>query len=251
MKRLLAAALLMLGGVCVAQAQETASFEKSDKTNVALEFTATSAAKVTPFHFLTTTDAFFLPPAKPMNALEAPIVATALAVPLDPASPATPSPKPKFLYTTVDRPRWELGLGVNWIRFRSSVFNASAVGLKTSVTYFTNEWFGIEGSVSTAFAPQIFDREHVKLLVYGAGPKIAVRRDRWEPWIHAILGGAHEQPQTAGNGRNTYSIQAGGGADYHFNPRFSGRLEGNYIRTGFFKQSQNNFQLAAGIVMHF
>ena len=251
MKRLLAAALLMLGSVCVAQAQESAPVENSDRTIVALDFTAASVPKPTPFHFLATTDTFFLPPGKPANTFEAPVVATALAVPLDPASPAAPAPKPKFLYTSTDRPRWELGFGFNWIRFRSSIFNASAVGLKTSVTYFTNEWFGIEGSVSTAFAPQIFDREHVKLLVYGAGPKIAVRRDRWEPWIHAILGGAHEQPQTAGNGRNTYSIQAGGGADYHFNPRFSGRLEGNYIRTGFFKQSQNNFQLAAGIVMHF
>jgi len=46
----------------------------------------------------------------------------------------------------------KLALGVTWIRFRSSIFNASAVGLKTSVTYFTNEWFGIEGNVSAAFA---------------------------------------------------------------------------------------------------
>ena len=52
--------------------------------------------------------------------------------------------------------------------------------------------------MSTGFAPQIFDREHVKLLVYGAGPKIAWREKKWEPWAHLIVGGSHEQPQTAG-----------------------------------------------------
>jgi opacity protein-like surface antigen len=176
-----------------------------------------------------------------------------LAVPLEAAEPAGPSPKPKFLYSQNDIVRWELGLGFTWVRFRSPVFNASAVGLKTSVTYNTNEWFGIEGNVSGAFAPEIYNREHVKLLVYGAGPKIAWHRyQRWDPWLHAILGGAHEQPQTAGNaGRNSFALQLGGGADYNFNYRFSGRLEGDLVHTGFFGQNQNNFQLTVGVVMHF
>jgi len=125
------------------------------------------------------------------------------------------------------------------------------VGVKTSISYFTNEWFAIEANVSADFAPQIFDREHVKTVVYGAGPKIAWRADRWEPWVHGIFGGAHEMPQTRGNSKNAFSIQAGGGVDYHINPRFSARLEGNYVRTTFFSQSQNNFELTAGVVFHF
>ncbi len=250
--RLFATALLVLGSVCVAQAQDTAAAETNDNANVAADFTRSSAPRVTPLHSLTGNGVFFLSAAKPMNALEAPVIATALAVPLEAAEPAAPSPKPKFLYSRDDIVRWELGLGFNWIRFRSSIFNSSAVGLKTSVTYHTNEWFGIEGNVSAAFGPEIFNHEHVKLLVYGGGPKIAWRRyKRWDPWLHGIFGGAHEQPQTAGNSKNTYSIQLGGGADYNFNYQFSGRLEGNYVRTGFFGQSQNNFQLGAGVVVHF
>jgi len=250
--RIFATALLVLGSVCVVQAQETAPAEKDDNANVAPDFTASSAARLTPFHSLTGNGVLFLSAAKPMNAFEAPIAATALAAPLDAGEPAAPSPKPKFLYSRNDIVRWQLALGVTWIRFRSSIFNASAVGLKTSVTYFTNEWFGIEGNVSAAFAPEIFNREHVKLLVYGGGPKAVWRQnERWEPWVHAIFGGAHEQPQTAGNSRNAFAVQLGGGADYNFNSRFSGRLEANYVRTSFFSQSQNNFQLGAGVVMHF
>jgi opacity protein-like surface antigen len=253
MIRLFVTALLVIGGgVRVAQAQETAPAEKNDQANMALESAAASASRPASINFLTASDTFFLPPAKPMNTFEAPVVDTSLALPLSPAEPAAPSPKPKFLYSRNDIVRWQLGFGFNWIRFRSSIFNASAVGVKTSLTYFTNEWFGIEGNVSAAYAPEIFDREHVKLLVYGIGPKITWRQnERWEPWVHAILGGAHEQPQTAGNSRNAFAVQLGGGADYNFNSRFSGRLEGNYVRTSFFSQSQNNFQLGAGVVIHF
>jgi hypothetical protein len=251
MIRLFATALLMLGSVSMAQAQEIAPGELSETTNVAQGFTASTVPKPSSISFMTASDPFFLPPAKTANAFEAPVVATALAVPLDPADPGAPPPKPKFLYSRGDMVRWELAIGVDWVRFRSSIFNASAVGIKTSITYFTNDWFGIEGNVSATFAPQIFDREHVKFVVYGAGPKIAYRERKWEPWLHAVFGGAHEMPQTAAGGKNAFAIQAGGGVDYTINTRLSGRLEGNYVRTGFFSQSQNNFELGAGLVFHF
>ena len=252
--RIFATALLVLGSVCVTQAQdqEPAAPDANGKTNMVPGLAAVSAPKVSLVNSFTASGALVFPLTKPMSTFDAPAVATSLALPFDAADPGASAPKPKFLYSRNDIVRWELGLGFNWIGFRSSIFNANAFGVKTSVTYNTNEWFGIEGNVSAAFAPEIFDREHVKLLVYGAGPKVAWHRyKRWDPWLHGIFGGAHEQPQTAGNSRSTYSIQLGGGADYNFNYRFSGRLEGNYIRTGFFGQSQNNFQLGAGVVLHF
>jgi hypothetical protein len=249
MKRLLLVALL-LGTVNVARAQVSASPMTIDRGNAAQEFSGTSAAEATLLSDLVSTDAFSSPVSKWADTFAPPVV-TALALPLDAAEPASPSPRPKFLYGSRDDYRWELALGVAWLRFRSSVFNASAVGVNTSVTYFTNEWFGIEGNVTAVFAPTIFQNEHVKIATYGAGPKVAWRRKKWEPWLHGIFGGAHEQPQIAGQSRNSYVIKAGGGADYRWNPRISFRLEGDYVRTGFFKQSQNDFQLSGGIVFHF
>jgi hypothetical protein len=249
MKRLFAAGLLLLSGVCAAHAQETA-LASGDKDNAALDFKATSAAKVTPFDSLST-DSLAPLPVNPPSAPDASLLATALAVPLDPADPADPAPKPKFLYGGRDDYRWQLALGISWIRFRTSIFNASAVGTNTAVAYYLNDWFGVEGTVATGFAPQIYDKEHVKLVFYGGGARIAWRQKRWEPWLHGIVGGMHEQPQTTGGGRNAFGIQVGGGADYRFNPRFSGRLEADYLRSQFFSQSQNNFQLAASVVVHF
>jgi len=250
MKRLLLASLL-LGSVSVAQAQVSAPILQIDRGNAAPDFSATSAAKATLLSDLAAADTFSTQAAKPASTFAATGVATALALPFENAEPAPPSPQPRFLYGGRDDYRWELGLAASWLRFRSSVFNASAVGISTSVVYFTNEWFGVEGNITAVFAPTIFQNEHIKIATYGAGPKIAWRQKRWEPWLHGVFGGAHEQPQIAGQSRNSYAIKAGGGADYRWNPRLSFRLEGDYVRTGFFHSSQNNFQLAGGLVFHF
>jgi hypothetical protein len=245
MKRQLIVVFLVLGAGCAARAQEAVPDGQAMNRNVAAEFSASPAASTNSFQ---PAAASALAPVPSFAALPASPSLPGNAVPE--ASPS-PAPDPKFVYGGRDDFRWQLGIGADWIRFRSSLFNASAVGINTSVTYFTNEWFGIEGSMSTGFAPEIYNKEHVKLLVYGAGPKIAWREKKWEPWVHLIAGGSHEQPQTAGNSRNSYAIEAGGGADYRVNPRFSGRLEGDWVRTGFFGQSQNNFQLMGGVVFHF
>jgi opacity protein-like surface antigen len=245
MKRQLVVVLLMLGAGCAASAQDAIPDAQAVNRNVAAEFSAWPAASTS---LSQPVSASVFAPALSFD--PASVFATSLSSAAPDASPS-PAPDPKFLYGGRDDFRWQLGIGADWIRFRSSIFNASAVGVQTSVTYFTNDWFGIEGNVSTGFAPEIFSKEHVKVLVYGAGPKIAWRERKWEPWLHAIVGGAHEQPQTAGNSKNAFAVEAGGGADYRFNPRFSGRLEADWVRTSFFSQSQNNFELMGGVVFHF
>jgi hypothetical protein len=235
----------MLGATCAVSAQEAVQDGQPAKQNVAAVYSAAPAASENLFQ----PDAgMFLSPATSF------VLSPAVATPLANATPdpvPSPAPDPKFIYGGRDDFRWQLGVGADWLRFRNSIFNASAVGVKSSVTYFTNEWFGIEGNVSATFAPEIFDREHVKVVVYGAGPKIAWRERKWEPWAHAIIGGSHEQPQTAGNSKNAFAVQVGGGADYRFNPRLSGRLEADLVHTNFFGQSQNNFELMGGVVFHF
>ena len=181
-----------LGAGCAANAQEAVSDATAESHNVAAVFSAGSPANTARLETFDARAHSLSVPSDP-----APNYASPTASPSSDASPApAPAPAPTFLYGGRDDYRWQLGIGVDWMRFRSSIFNASAVGVDSSVTYFLNNWFGVEGNVVTAFAPQIFDREHVKLLVYGAGPKIAWRENKWEPWMHAIVGGAHEQPQT-------------------------------------------------------
>src|SRR5260370_16759845 len=97
MKKLLLSALL-LGSVSLARAQVSAPTLKIDRGNVAQDLSATSAAKATLLSDFAAADIFSPPPAKPANSFGAPAVATAVAVPLENAEPASPSPQPKFLY---------------------------------------------------------------------------------------------------------------------------------------------------------
>jgi opacity protein-like surface antigen len=257
MKRLLILALLLFVGASAIQAQQTIS-GGLPSTNVAADFTTTSAARVSLIKPFPLPAPLFVSDALDSASPAAPAaVETALSLPMEAAGPAmaepapVPEPKPRFIYSDRDDYRFQLGLGVSFERFRSSLYSASAVGTNTSLSYFLNDWLGVEGNVSTFFAPAILNGEHVKLVNYGAGPRIAWRRPRWEPWLHGLVGGAHALPQTAGHSQNGFSVQIGGGADYRFMPRLSLRLELDYVRTRLFSQWQNNGQAAAGIVFHF
>jgi opacity protein-like surface antigen len=165
------------------------------------------------------------------------------------ASPATP--EPKYVYGNRNDFRWQLGLGVSLVRFRSPYFYATGVGTNTSLTYFTNEWFGVEGNVNTSFAPTIARNEHVKYASYGAGPKIAWRGRILEPWAHAIFGGAHILPQVGDQSQNGFGMQLGGGVDYRIYPHLSARVEVDYIKTHLLGVWENSAQANADIVLHF
>ena len=243
MKRHVVVASVLLGTACMASGQYQMPDDAPANRNAAVQFSVSPSEPLTLVQPLSSSV-----PAAPAKST---FWAVAAASPESASPDASPAPAPKFLYGGRDDFRWQLAIGVDWLRFRSNIFNASAVGVKASVTYFTNDWFGIEGNVATAFAPQIYQAEHVKLLTFGAGPKIAWRERRWEPWAHAIIGAAHEQPQVADQGKTSFATELGGGADYRFNPRFSGRLEADWIHSSFFSHTQNNFELMGGVVFHF
>jgi hypothetical protein len=175
--------------------------------------------------------------------------ADAAGLPADP-TPA-PAAKPRYVFGDRDDYRWQLALGVEFLRFQSNLIDASMVGLNTTATYFTNDWFGLEGNLVTGYAPTIYDREHVKYFGGGGGVRIGTRRARFEPWGHVLVGGGHLQPQTAGNSKGALTVQAGIGLDYRIHARLSLRAETDYMYSNFFNQTQNNFQAVAAVVFHF
>jgi len=240
MRKLFACTLLALGSAAAALAQAPGTVNDSTSTTASptpapIDFANTSAARITLLDPVT---------------LAAPRANSTSGIFSTSPEPA-PAPEPRFVFGGRDDFRWQLAVGAAWNRFRSSIFNASAVGINTSLSYFTNDWFAVEGSVSATFAPEIFANEHVKLLTYTGGPKIAWRQRVWEPWLHGLVGAIHEQPQVAGNSRNGFAVVLGGGADYRWRPRLAFRLEADYLRSSLFSQHQDNFQLIGGVVFHF
>ena len=227
MKRLLLFALLSIVPVGVVQGQDNAAIALQTDGNVAADFASTSAATVDASSY-----------AEPGTLAER-----------SESFPAAPNPK--FAYGSRDDYRWQLALGISLLRFRSSFFYATGVGTNTSITYFTNDWFAVEGNANTSFAPTIYLNEHVKVFSYGAGPKIAWRARKLEPWAHLIAGGIHVLPQTAGHGQNGLALQIGGGVDYRFYPHLSARAEVDWVKTRVLGEWGNSAQAALDIVLHF
>jgi len=228
--------LLTAGALSAQQASDTTPTGRSSE-NVAAPFNDTSAAQVN----------LFAAEANTSSSMTLATPAAAEAAPLPPA----PAPKPKFVFGDRDDYRWQLGLGVEVLRFQSNVIDATAVGVNTTLSFYTNSWFALEGNIVTAFAPPIVDNDHVKYFGGGGGIRIGGRRNQWEPWGHALIGGGHLQPQTAAGNRSALMAQAGLGVDYRVNSRLSLRVEGDYVYTNFYNQNQNSFQGTTGVVFHF
>ncbi len=239
MKKPILGMAMVLAAACTVCAQQSSIVPNSGHSaeNAAAAFENTSAAQVS----LVDTSAgepFNLSPAAAPAAEPAPL-------------PAAPAAKPKFVWGDRDDYRWQLGLGVEFLRFRSNVFNASIVGVNTTISYYTNSWFALEGNLVTAFGPPLVQDDHVKYFEGAGGFRIGGRRAQFEPWVHALVGGAHMQPQTAAGSRSALTVTGGGGLDYRVNSRLSLRGEIDYIYSQFYSQTQNNFQAAVGVVFHF
>jgi len=239
MKNARIAVRLLVGLACGVSAQEGNA--EQGRTNAGASFSESSASQVTLFS--TSNAANFALPSPVSEASEVPAPA-----PL----PAAPTPRPKYVvFGDRDDYRWQLGVALEYFRFRSNIYDASMLGLNTSLTYFTNSWFAFEGDIVTGFAPPIYQNDYVKLFGGSGGIRIGGRKARWEPFGHALVGGSHLQPQTAAGGRTSLLAQAGLGMDFRVHARLSLRLEGDWVYTQYFNQTQNNFQGVAGVVFHF
>jgi hypothetical protein len=187
---------------------------------------------------------FATPSAEPASAVSSP------AMPGAAPQPAAASPKSLYDYDQRDY-RWEIALGVALVRFRSSVYYATAVGVNSDVAFFLRPELAVEGSVTTAFAPTIFQNEHIKYLGYDGGARYYFMTGRWQPWVHGLAGGAHILPQTSLGSQNGFEFLVGGGADYSLSPRLAVRAEVDYLRTHVFSQWQNDGQASLSFVFRF
>jgi hypothetical protein len=161
-----------------------------------------------------------------------------------------PDPQPRRRESSPQSGSLQIGVGYEYVRFRSAPFNANLSGLHTSFTYFRNDWLGFEGSFVAAFGSSTFNNEPSHLALYTVGPRFAWSKRTWQPWVHALAGGIHVFPQTA-SGTNGFALQLGGGVDVPFKPLVSLRFESDYLRSQLYSSGQNSFQLGAGFVLHF
>jgi hypothetical protein len=185
----------------------------------------------------------------------APNLASLGLVPAAPAAmPKTPTPDPAPHFGLSEEDSWQLSVGYAFVRFRSTPFDSSLNGMNTTVVKYFNEWFAAEGTVTAAFAgvPSGFGpKRDARYVFYGGGVRIKQPLKRFEPWGHVVVGGIHMQPQTAAGGRSTFAFELGGGVDWRWRTGLAWRVQGDWVRSQLYQESQNNFQIATGIVFIF
>src|SRR5215467_14185197 len=149
--------------------------------------------------------------------------------------------------------RWHLATGYELVHFESTAFSANLSGIHTALAYSFTDWFALEGSIVAAFGGDVFGGEMTKFAMYTGGGRIQWDRTphRWSPWAHVLVGGVHVNPQLAGFSKNGFALQTGGGVDWNLNPRLSFRGAADYVRTQLYSDSQNNYQVGVGVVLHF
>jgi opacity protein-like surface antigen len=82
------------------------------------------------------------------------------------------------------------------------------------------------------------------------GPRLSIPAGKFRPFAEFEIGVGHVT--TNGFGSDTsYATAVGGGLDYKIFGPVAWRLEGDYVRTRFFSEGQNNFRFSTGVAVHF
>jgi hypothetical protein len=143
----------------------------------------------------------------------------------------------------------------------SSVGRASTYGWEASIDTHLYRWFSIVGDVDTHYGKQGFqvcqtfptsgavcttitaDFIERNFLV---GPRASFKAGAFRPFVEVLAGGAHVNAGDIVRSDNSWAGAVGGGTDYTFTRHFGWRLQADYLRTQFFRNTENNVQPSSG-----
>jgi opacity protein-like surface antigen len=86
---------------------------------------------------------------------------------------------------------------------------------------------------------------------YLFGPRVSFPVGRVRPFVEALFGGAHISLTNGGGSDTSFATAVGGGLDYKLIPLLAWRIQGDYVQTRFFDNTQNNVRISTGIVLRF
>jgi opacity protein-like surface antigen len=84
------------------------------------------------------------------------------------------------------------------------------------------------------------------------GPRVSVSLGKVRPFAHALIGAAHMSASQSllSSSDTSFAYALGGGIDYHLIPLIGWRVQGDWLETRFFSNTQNNVRISTGIVIH-
>jgi hypothetical protein len=85
------------------------------------------------------------------------------------------------------------------------------------------------------------------------GPRASVSLGKLTPFAQALFGAAHTNATGTGFSLSDTSFASalGGGADFRLSKTIGWRIQGDYLQTRFFNNSQNNFRFSTRLVVRY
>ncbi len=155
-----------------------------------------------------------------------------------------------------DSPKVEAFGGYSYVRFNpgmgSSGLNFN--GGTASVSYNPNSWLGIVGDFGGYHFTESGESgpSDVNVFSFLFGPKVALRRGRFTPFVQSLFGVAHDYV-AGGTKENVFAMTLGGGADVNLTSHLGVRLiQAEYLMTRFGfggpAYNQNSARISTGVV---
>jgi hypothetical protein len=164
---------------------------------------------------------------------------------------ATPA-DPQYVQGVFVNYNWQAYVGYTYFHFDADHgISRSQNGVNFSISYFFNNWFGVEGEfVATHDNP---NNQSSWFVFGGGGPRF-----RWlapkgiEVFAHGLVGYSHLTPQTPFGKQEAFAYELGGGADFP-TPfrRLAIRVGADMVGTRYYNNNQFNPKAYAGIVFKF
>jgi len=136
--------------------------------------------------------------------------------------------------------------GYSYMRLRGGA-DVNLNGWEASAQYKFRDWIGGVADFDGHYGSINGVGTSVHSFLFG--PQVSLP-SKVSPFAHVLLGGAHFS--ASGVGDTAFSMAIGGGMDYQVNDRFSWRIiQGDYLMTRFFGDTQNNGRISTGIIYRF
>ncbi|MGA2509667.1 MAG: hypothetical protein ABSG27_05505 [Candidatus Acidiferrales bacterium] len=193
--------------------------------------------------------------ASPFPALAAavPSANAAFALPSATAEPLGAAAEPQGVYGVTQNFNFQAYAGFTYLRFYElPTTTGNLDGFNFSVVYYPHGGrLGVDGELVAVFAPQGGVNTTLVMAMGGARYRFPTNRG-FEPWVHALGGGAHFSPQTPFGGQGALGVELGGGIDLiPRRSRLSYRVQADLVETFFFGTYQANPKVSIGIVYNF
>lgn len=108
------------------------------------------------------------------------------------------------------------------------------------------------GSQCTASMPPACSKIPGTVNTFLFGLRVSASAVGVRPFVHALFGGVHEKTGGSVIASDTaFATAIGGGLDFRLAPVLGWRVQGDYLQTRLFNNTQNNVRLSTGVVLRF